>query len=96
MANGPLTFRFKGRTYGLESLFSAADARAETYSAFGRETSFLAKLLKMGFQVHRDVVYHPTQWTPNDADDDSFHSVRFVTKNGIVRFGRAQALRNRR
>jgi hypothetical protein len=93
MPNGTTTFKFRGRTYGLEALFSASEARAEKYSAFGREKTFLGKLLGLGFVVTGDVVYHPDHWEPLASIQTGFYSHRFITDRGNVRLGRIEAIK---
>ena len=99
MANGEHTFKHSGQTYGKEMIFSATEARSETYNAFGQEKNFLGKLLKMGFMLDGDYVYHPTYWVPVPRNpEDNPHARRFkATGTGRLRNGtRPDRIRGRR
>lgn len=96
MANGSYTFKHAGRTYGLEAIFSLSEARDETYSAFGKQTSFLTKLLKLGFVVSGNDVYHPDHWEPIPKDERTglgTHRFRSVKSE---RQGRADRITRKR
>lgn len=96
MPNESMTFKFQGRTYGMEDLFAASEVRNEKYFAFGKEMSFLHKLVKLGFVVEYDVVYHPDHWRPiDDGAGQSFFTHSFVSSSGKVHLGRVKKLSRR-
>ncbi len=94
MPNGENTFKFKGQTYGLETIFSRSEAAGMIYKAFGQEKSFLTKLLKLGFMVYKGFVYHPSQWTPDSSD--AFKACKHMTTKGNIRFGSVESIEKRR
>lgn len=96
MPNGTNTFKFKGQTYGLETIFSRSEAANLTYKAFGQEKNLLTKLLKLGFMVYGSVVYHPSCWTPLDLDPDTFKACKYTTQMGNIRFGKIESVEKRR
>lgn len=97
MPNGEKTFKFKGRTYGRESIFLASEARDMTYKAFGKEASLLGKLVKLGFIVQGGVVFHPDEWQPLPKDQkDGYHSCTHTTLKGSLRLGRIESIEKRR
>lgn len=98
MPNGEHTFKHKGKTYDMSQIFIAAEAKDERYSAFGKETSFLKKLIELGFIVQDQWAFHPKYWIPLSKKErgNGFQTHKFTLKNGKVIFGTPKSLRNRK
>lgn len=94
--NGNNTFRFQGRTYDMLDIFRHDDCATTTYMAFGKEKSFLAKVLKMGFVSRGGFVYDPTLWKLIPADLRKKHPwhthFRVSKRTGRVFFGRPRVV----
>lgn len=95
MPNGIHSFKFKGETFGMETIFYADEARAEKYNAFGQEKTFLGKLVKLGFIVQGRYVFHPDHWIPLEKTDN-WHTHKRQSPSGKTILGRPKVLARKR
>lgn len=88
MPNGTHTFKFQGKTYGRDAIFVAGEAAARTYHAFGRQKTFLSKLVAEGFVVQGKYAFHPNYWTPLKEYDGWNTHFRVSKRTGNKIMGR--------
>jgi hypothetical protein len=97
MPNGKHTFKHQSRTYGKEMIFSAFEANAETYVAFGETKTLLNKLVKMGYIIQDGTVFHPDYWTILSRDQRiGLYTHMHQLPNGCIKLGYVQSINSKR